>query len=60
MLRLDRSQLEKAFASSMQVLKRLLQMHWDPRRKNPRMEEIRTVVIQMAEIRKVQIRIKKR
>jgi hypothetical protein len=50
MLRLDRSQLEKAFASSMQVLKRLLQMQQALRRRKPRMKKIRKVEIRKAEI----------
>jgi len=58
MFRLDRSQLEKAFTSGMQALKKLLQMQQALRRRKPRMEEKRKMVKRKAEIRKVKIRIK--
>jgi hypothetical protein len=58
MFRLDRSQLERAFVSGMQVLKRLLQTQQALRRRKPRMEEKRKMVKRKAEIRKVKIRIK--
>jgi hypothetical protein len=52
MFRLDRSQLERVFVSGMQALKRLLQMQQALRKRKPRMEKIRKVVIRKAEIRR--------
>jgi hypothetical protein len=53
MFRLDRSQLERAFVSGMQVLKRLLQTQQALRRRKPRMGKIRKAEIRKVEIAKV-------
>ncbi len=50
--RLNKSQLERAFTSGMQALKRLLQMQQALRRRKPRMDKKRKVEIRKAEIRR--------